>query len=317
VSSDAIDAAQGIGLWGIPLAMIGGMIRVSTPYLFVSLGETLTEKSGRVNLGLEGTLLVGAVSAYGVSYLSGSPWLGVLAAGGCGVVLGAMHAGLCSRPRVNDIAVGIAIMLFGMGLSFYAGKPLIQPEAPQLPALELGAFSGHPGVREALQINPLFLIGIALAPALRYALGNTRYGLLLRMAGESSDATRALGYSVQRIRLLSTMAGGFLAGVGGSFLSLYYPGVWNEGLSSGQGLIAVALVIFARWNPVYCLYASLIYGAAGSLGPALQSAGFSVGPHLLNAAPAMLTLLVMVVTCSPERALSGAPRELSAEGMRS
>jgi ABC-type uncharacterized transport system permease subunit len=308
MSGDPIDAAQGIGLWGIPLAMLGGMIRVSTPYLFVSLGETLTEKSGRVNLGLEGTLLVGAVSAYGVSYLSGSPWLGVLAAGACGVVLGAIHAALCSRPRVNDIAVGIAMMLFGMGLSFYAGKPLIQPEAPQLPALELGA---------ALQINPLFLIGVALAPALHYALGNTRYGLLLRMAGESSDATRALGYSVQRIRLLCTMAGGFLAGVGGSFLSLYYPGVWNEGLSSGQGLIAVALVIFARWNPIYCLYASLIYGAAGSLGPALQSAGFSVGPHLLNAAPAMLTLVVMIITCSPERALVGAPRELSAEGMRS
>lgn len=302
---------ESIGLWGIPLAMLGGVIRVSTPYLFVSLGEMLTEKSGRINLGLEGTLLIGAVSAYGVSYKTGSPWLGVLCAAACGVVLGALHAFLCGRPRVNDIAVGIAMMLFGMGLSFFVGKPLIQPQAAQLPALELGAFSDIPSVREALRVNPLFLLGIALAPALMWALKNTRYGMIVRMAGESADAARALGYSVQRVRLLSTMAGGALAGVGGSFLSLYYPGIWNEGLSSGQGLIAVALVIFARWNPVYCLYASLLYGAAGSLGPSLQSAGIAASPHLLGTAPALLTLIIMVATCSPDRTLAGAPRELA------
>lgn len=301
---------ESLGIWGVPLAMLGGMIRVSTPYLFVSLGETLTEKSGRINLGLEGTLLLGAVSAYGVSYLTGSPWLGVLAAGGCGVFLGAVHAVLCSRPRVNDVAVGIAIMLFGMGLSFYVGKPLIQPEAPQLPALELGAFSSNSAVRDALRVNPLFLLGIALAFALRFGLVNTRWGLTLRTVGESADTARALGYSVDRVRLLATMAGGFLSGIGGSFLSLYYPGVWNEGLSSGQGLIAVALVIFARWNPIYCLYASLIYGAAGSLGPALQSIGVEVSPHLLAALPAALTLAIMIATSSAERKLAGAPAEL-------
>jgi len=131
------------------------------------------------------------------------------------------------------------------------------------------------------------------------------------MAGEGADAARALGVSVGRVRMLATMAGGFLAGVGGSFLSLYYPGVWNEGLSSGQGLIAVALVIFARWNPVYCLYASLLYGAAGSLGTAMQSAGIAVSHHLLAATPAALTLLIMVITCSPDRTLKGAPRELT------
>src|SRR5262245_9574622 len=290
--------------------MLGGMIRVSTPYLFVSLGETLTEKSGRINLGLEGTLLLGAVSAYGVSYLSGNPWLGVLAAGGCGVFLGAVHAVLCSRPRVNDVAVGIAMMLFGMGLSFYVGKPLIQPEAPQLPALELGAFSANAAVRDALRVNPLFLLGIALAFVLRFGLQNTRWGLTLRTVGESADTARALGYSVDKVRLLATMAGGFLSGIAGSFLSLYYPGVWNEGLSSGQGLIGVGVGIFARWNPIYCLYASLIYGAAGSLGPALQSIGVQVSAHLLGALPAALTLAIMVATCSPERKLAGAPAEL-------
>lgn len=301
---------ESLGIWGVPLAMIGGMIRVSTPYLFVSLGETLTEKSGRINLGLEGTLLMGAVTAYGISYLSGSPWLGVLAAGGCGVLLGALHAWLCSRPRVNDVAVGIALMLFGMGLSFYIGKPLIQPEAPLLPAIEFGSWCSVSAVRDALRVNPLFLLGIALAFVLRFGLSNTRWGLTLRTVGESADTARALGYSVDRVRMLATMAGGFLSGIAGSFLSLYYPGVWNEGLSSGQGLIAVALVIFARWDPIKCLYASLIYGAAGSLGPALQSIGVEVSAHLLAALPAALTLAIMIATCSPERKLAGAPAEL-------
>lgn len=300
-----------LGLWGVPIAMLGGMIRVSTPYMFVSLGETITEKSGRINLGLEGTLLIGAVSAYGVSYKTGSPWLGVLAAGACGIVLGVVHAWLCSRPRVSDVAVGIAMMLFGMGLSFFLGKPLIQPEAPQLPAIELGTFSDIPAVRESLRVNPLFLLGIGLAFLLHWGFASTRLGLVLRMAGESKDAARALGYSVERVRMLATMTGGFLSGIGGSFLSLYYPGIWNEGLSSGQGLIAVALVIFARWNPLYCFYASLLYGAAGSLGTALQSAGVEVSPHLLNAAPAALTLAIMIATCSRDRALVGAPRELT------
>jgi simple sugar transport system permease protein len=157
----------------------------------------------------------------------------------------------------------------------------------------------------------LFLVGLALAPLLYWALYNTRPGMVLRLMGESSDAALSLGYDVTRVRLYATMGGGFLAGVGGSFLSLYYPGVWNEGLSSGQGLVAVALVIFARWNPIYCLYASLLYGAAGSLGPALQAAGVPVSHHLFAAAPSALTLLIMAITCSPDRTLAGAPRELS------
>src|ERR1700758_4420443 len=118
-------ATGSIGLWSVPLAVLGGAIRVSTPFLFVSLGECITERSGRINLGLEGTLVMGAMVGYGTSYLSGSPWLGVLAAGLVGVVLGAMHGFLCSRPRVNDVAVGIGLMLFGSGLAFFLGKPLI------------------------------------------------------------------------------------------------------------------------------------------------------------------------------------------------
>ena len=167
--------------------------------------------------------------------------------------MGALHAGICGLPRVNDIAVGIALMLFGVGLAFYLGKPLIEPTAPRLPSIDLGWWSDIPQVRAALRINVLFLIGVVLAPILVWALRTTRWGLIIRTAGESADAALAMGYSVNFIRLRATMFGGFLGGIGGSFLSLYYPGSWNEGLSSGQGITAVALVIFARWNPMLCL----------------------------------------------------------------
>jgi simple sugar transport system permease protein len=304
------DAAS-IGFWTVPIAVLGGAIRVSTPVLFVSLGECITERSGRINLGLEGTLVIGAMCGYGLSYLTGSPLLGVLAAGCAGAGMGALHASICGLPRVNDIAVGIALMLFGTGVAFFLGKPLIEPTAPRLPSLDLGWWSDIPQVRAALHINPLFLAGVALAPLLLWAFRSTRWGLIVRTAGESADAARAMGYSVNAIRLRATMLGGVLAGIGGSSLSLYYPGSWNEGLSSGQGITAVALVIFARWNPVLCLWASLLFGGGAALGPALQSVGVTAFYHLFNAAPYILTLLIMIITCSPKRTLLGAPAELS------
>src|SRR5579862_5675591 len=162
-----------IGLWTVPLAVFGGAIRVSTPFLFVSLGECITERSGRVNLGLEGTLVMGAMSAYGFSYLTGSPWLGVLGAGVIGALLGAVHGFICGKPRVNDIALGIAMMLLGVGLAFFLGKPLIQPTAPRLGAIPLGFFATSAQLRSALDVNVLFVLGVVLAPLLHFGLQNT------------------------------------------------------------------------------------------------------------------------------------------------
>jgi simple sugar transport system permease protein len=301
----------GLGWWGVALAVLGGALRVSTPFLFVSLGECLTEKSGRINLGLEGVLVMGAMGGYAVSLHTGSPWLGVLAAGLLGLVLGVLHALVCNLPRVNDIAVGIGLMLFGTGLAFFFGKPYVQPQAPLLPAIPLGAWSDLPQVQSALQINVLLPLGLVLAVAMHWALRNTRWGLVVRMVGDGADAARAMGYSVPRVRLAATAAGSFFAGVGGAFLSLYYPGSWNEGLSSGQGLMAVALVIFARWRPLACVWAALLFGGAAALGPALQSVGVTSGYYLFNAAPYALTLAIMVATCSTRRTLAGAPGELS------
>lgn len=298
-------------LFTVLLAVFAGAIRVSTPFLFVSLGEMLTEKSGRINLGLEGTLVFGAMAAYAISYMTGNPWVGVLAAGFAGSLFGAFHGLVCRLPRVNDVAIGIALMLFGTGLAFFFGKPYIQPTAPRLPSIDLGFWSDIPQVKVALQVNPLFFVGIAVAVVLWWALKNTRWGLIVRMTGDSSATAKAMGYSVDLVRFLATTAGGFLAGVGGAFLSLYYPGSWNEGLSSGQGLMAVALVIFARWNPLACFAAALLFGGAGAIGPALQSVGISQGYHFFNAAPYILTLLIMIASISPKRSLRGAPGELS------
>ena len=292
------------------LAVVGGALRVGTPFLFVSLGECLTEKSGRINLGLEGVLVFSAMAGFGGACLTGSAWLGVFAAMGCGALLALLHGLLCSLPRVSDIATGIALMLLGAGLAFYLGKPLIQPQAPQIPSLPLGAWSGSPAVQTALSVNALFPIGVALAALMAWGFKNTRWGLVVRMAGDSSDAARALGYSVNGVRIAATTVGSAIAGLGGASLSLYYPGSWNEGLSSGQGLIAVALVIFARWHPWRCLGAALLFGGAGAIGPALQSVGVSGGYYLFNAMPYVLTLLILVATCSPSQALKGAPAEL-------
>jgi len=300
-----------IGLWGVPLAVLGGAIRVSTPFIFVSLGEAITERSGRINLGLEGTLVFGAMSAYGTAVLTGSPWLGVLVAALTGIVFGLFHGWICKFAKVNDIAIGIALMLFGTGLAFFFGKPFIQPSAPRLPAISFGFWSELPQVQAALNVNVLFLIGAALALFLWWAFKNTRAGLIVCVVGDSADAARAMGLNPNRVRLLATATGGALAAIGGAYLSLYYPGSWNEGISSGQGLMAVALVIFARWNPLGCFAAALLFGGAGALGPALQSVGITQGYYLFYAAPYILTLLIMIITSSPGRTLAGAPGELS------
>jgi simple sugar transport system permease protein len=301
---------EALGWWGVPLAIAAGTMRGGTPFLFVSLGECLTEKSGKINLGLEGTLLTGAMTAYAASYLTGSPWVGLIVAGIAGMGLGFIHAWLCQQPRVNDVAVGIAMIIFGSGIAFFFGKPFIQPSAPKLPTIDLGGGSSIPALKSALQISPLFLLGVAIAPLMLWFFKSTRWGLFIRAVGDSPDAALAMGVSIKKVRMLCIIAGSFLAGLGGASLSLYYPGVWNESISSGQGLMAVALVIFARWNPIQCLYASLLFGGAQSLGPALQSVGITQGYYLFNAAPYVLTLVIMIITCSPKRTLTGAPGAL-------
>lgn len=298
-----------LGFWLIPLAIIGGAIRVSTPFLFVSLGECVTEKAGRINLGHEGSLIMGAMSGYGASLLSGSAWVGIFVAGCMGSLFGLFHGWICSKKGVNDIAMGIAMMMLGTGIAFFFGKPLIKPTAPRMGDFSLAWFSSVPQVQQAFKINGLFLIGIILSILLYYGFKYTRWGMIVRLAGESEDAGVALGYNIKITRIIATASGSFLSGIAGAYLSLYYPGSWNEGLSSGQGLMAVALVIFARWKPVQCFTASLLFGGASALGPALQSAGYSSGYYLYNAAPYILTLFIIITSVSKKK-FNDAPAEL-------
>ena len=218
---------------------------------------------------------------------------------------------ICGLPRVNDIAVGIALMLFGVGLAFFLGKPFIQPQAPAPAFDRIGLVEQQsPGARGAGgectvpdRSRPGTSCGVVPDA---YPLGPNRAGRGRKFRCGTRDR---LSRKPRAICLHRDWR--FFAGVGGSFLSLYYPGSWSEGLSSGQGLMAVALVIFARWNPVHCLYAALLFGAAGSLGPALQSVGITQGYYLFNAAPYLLTLIIMIISSSPRHALLGAPGELS------
>jgi simple sugar transport system permease protein len=226
-------------------------------------------------------------------------------------VLGALHGYICKLPKVNDIAIGIAFMSFGTGLAFFFGKPFIQPSAPQLDAIHLGDWTGNSALAQALQVNPLFFVGIVVAIAMWWALKNTKWGLIVRMAGDSAASAKAMGVSVDLVRFLATAAGGFMAGIGGAFLSLSYPGIWSQGLSSGQGLMAVALVIFARWHPIRAIFAALLFGAAGAIGPSLQSVGITQGYYFFNAAPYILTLVIMIVSAGSKASAREAPGELS------
>jgi ABC-type uncharacterized transport system permease subunit len=301
---------EGLGLWGVAVALAGGAMRGSIPYMFVSLGECLTEKSGKINLGMEGILLMGAMTAFGVSDLTGSPWIGVLAAAAVGLLLGALHAWLTQQPAVNDVAAGIAMIIFGSGLAFFFGKRFVAPMAPQLPLLSLGGWSHVPAVESALRISPLFFIGIALSFLLHWLFTRTSWGLQVRAAGDDPQAARALGIKVNTVRFIAITIGGALAAVGGAHLTLYFPGIWSEGISGGQGLMAVALVIFAQWSPRRCLAAALLFGGAQALGPSLQSLGVNGYYHLFNASPYLLTLAVMIATCTPDRRLAGMPGAL-------
>jgi general nucleoside transport system permease protein len=299
-----------LGMWGVAVALAGGAARGSIPYMFVSLGECLTETSGKINLGMEGVLLMGAMTAFGISDHTGSPWMGVLAAGLVGALLGVVHSLMTQQSKVNDVATGIAMILFGSGLAFFFGKRFVAPMAPQLPLINLGGWSGNPAVQSALRISPLFFVGIACAFFLHWLLTRTRWGLKIRAAGDDPQAARSLGINVNGVRAFAITTGACLAAIGGAHLTLYFPGIWSEGISGGQGLMAVALVIFARWSPRRCLAAALLFGGAQALGPSLQSLGVTGYYHLFNASPYVLTLVLMIVTCTPNRRLIGMPGAL-------
>ena len=271
-------------------------IRAATPLLFVLLGECLTQRVGRINLGVEGQMLVGAATGYGVAAASGNPWLGLLAGAAAGTALSLVYALLTLPARANQFARGLAVWMLGFGLSAYAGASLVGQRVEGFTPLAGG-------------MTPTMVLALVLVPCIGTWLYTTRTGLAWRAVGESPDVAKAAGVRPALTIALGIAAGGILSGLGGAALSVDYTRTWAEGMSGGRGLVAVGLVIVARWNPWLTLPAVLLFGCAEAMSLRLQAANSAVPAHLLHTLPYLASLAVFAIACLRLRD-SGAPAAL-------
>ncbi|MDI6710053.1 MAG: ABC transporter permease [Bacillota bacterium] len=295
------------------VALLATAVTAGTPLLYAALGEVLAERAGVLNLGVEGMMLVGAVAGFAVALYSGNPWAGVLTATLAGGALAFIHACLTVTLRANQVVSGLALTLFGTGLSGYLGKPLVGLPLPEafkpvaLPGLSEIPFLGPILFRQ----DPLVLLSYLLAPLLWFLVFRTRAGLHLRAVGENPAAADSLGVNVFATRYLYVVLGGMLAGVGGAYISLAYVPTWMENMTAGRGWIALALVIFATWNPLYALAGSYFFGGIDALGFRLQALNVSVAPYFLKMLPYLFTVGVLVLVTRKRFLIRiGAPRAL-------
>lgn len=287
------------------LMWLAAALRSATPLLWAMLGETFTQRAGVVNLGTEGQMLVGAAAAYATTASTENPWLGLAAGALAGVLLSSVHALLCLRYQAHQFASGLSVWMIGFGASSYLGAAYVGQSIKGLPTFSSLTGLSWP-VFDHVGITALgALLAVPAAAVLLYA---TRAGLHLRAVGESASSARIAGLSVQAYRLGAVLAGGLLSGIGGAALSIDYTQAWAEGMTHGIGLIAVGLVIVARWSPVLALPAALTFGAADALSLRAQAGG-AVSAHLLHTLPYLASLAVFVLTCMRYRA-AGAPADL-------
>lgn len=277
-------------------AMLTAMVAAGTTYLLASLGEIVSEKAGILNLGVEGMMLVGAVTGYIAAVESHSLIVAVLVAMLSGGLMAAIHAVLSITLKANQVVSGLALTIFGTGLSAFIGKEYVGVLTNTLfRNIAIPGLSKIPVLGPTL-FNQTFLVYVSLllVPAIWIVLEKTSLGLKIRSAGENPAATDAAGINVFAIQYGCSIFGGVLAGLAGAFLTLAYNNVWMENISAGQGWIAVALVIFARWHPGKALLGSYLFGLVGILGLRLQAVGISIPTQLFNMLPYLLTLLVMI-----------------------
>lgn len=274
-------------------------LRSATPLLFTLLGECLTQRAGLVNLGVEGQMLIGAVAGYGMAATCGDPVLGLAAGAAAGTALSVVYAMLVVGARAHPFASGLAVWMLGFGLSAYAGTGLVGQRIDGFAPLVAG-------------VTPCMLLALSLVPAIALFLYGTRWGLAWRAVGESAAAARAAGWSPSAIAVAGVLLGGALSGLGGAALSVDYTRTWAEGMTAGRGLVAVGLVIVARWNPWLTLPAALLFGVAEALSLRLQAADAGVSAHLLHMLPYLASLAVFTVTCLRlRRQGGGAPAGLA------
>ncbi len=276
--------------------LLAAAIQSGTPILYATLGEILTEKSGVLNLGVEGIMIVGALAAFVVAKLSGNPALAFALAGTAGMILAGGHGVVCLWFLGNQVVSGLALTIFGLGLADYLGTPLIGQTAPGFDKLPL------PGLAQLPVLGPVFFqqdllvyLAVLVAPLLWLFLNKTRWGLNLRAVGEYPDAAAAAGVSVLRYRWAGVLGGGFLVGLGGAYLSLAYTHLWTSGLTAGRGWIAVALVIFAFWRPGRALFGAYLFGGVMAFQLRLQATGTHLPSSLLLMLPYALTVIVLVL----------------------
>ena len=267
-----------------------------TPIVYAALGELVTERSGVLNLGVEGMMLCGAVSGFMASTLTGSLWLGVGAGMLAGAVLAFLFGVLAISFKANQVAVGLALAIFGTGLSSFIGKKYVGQTVVLEPSALSAALGKLPLVGGLLgQFHPLVWLSWVLLGAIWWFLYRTHAGLVLRAVGESPRSAYALGYKVVRIRYLATLFGGAMAGVGGAYISLVYTSLWTEGLVAGRGWIAVGLVVFATWRPGRCLLGAYLFGGVTTAQLFAQGAGARVPTELMSALPYLATIMVLVL----------------------
>jgi general nucleoside transport system permease protein len=263
------------------LTMLTIVMSAATPLLLAALGETVTERSGVLNLGVEGMMLMGAVAGFGGAFLSGNPWLGIFTSIIAGMMMAALFGFLTLTLLANQVATGLALTLLGLGLSALAGEGFVGQPGVKLPIL--GGF------------DPLMFVAIAMVWVVSYLLFRTKAGLVIRAVGTSHASAHALGYNVVAVRFFCVLFGGAMSGLAGGYLSLVYTPQWVENMSAGRGWIALALVVFASWLPLRVLAGAYLFGTISILSFVFQAMSLGIPSQLLSSLPYLGTILALVV----------------------
>ena len=271
-----------------PIAPFLLLLSASTPILFAALGELVVERAGVLNLGVEGMMIVGALSGFATAYYSGNAFLGFAVAALAGALVALPFAILTQFLMSNQVASGLALTLFGLGLAALFGKPVEGVRAPTMTAGPLG-------------LNWIVWLGLAMVPAIWWFLNRSRAGLILRGVGENHDAAHALGYDVRRVRLAAIAFGGAMVGIGGAFISVATVLQWTEGMTAGAGWIALAIVVFSNWTAPGVLAGAWLFGGVTVLQLRLQAAGVRVPVQLLSMAPYLATIIVLVAISARQK----------------
>lgn len=266
-----------------------------TPLLLGTIGEIVCERSGILNLGVEGVMAVGAVSAFIVTHHTGNPWLGLCAAIVAGMLISIIHAFASVTLQSNQVVSGLALTMLGLGVAGLLGKPYVgKPLAVKINAMPIPFLSDIPVVGPVLfNQSPFFYLAVILAIGVWFILEHTLLGIRIRSTGENPKATETQGVNVSRIRYIAVIIGGGFSAMAGAHLSTSYSKSWIEGMTAGRGWIVIALTIFALWNPVRAIFGAFLFGGIFVLQYLLQPLGIS--PNFLAMLPYVATLLVLLV----------------------